>query len=123
MMQLLYVVGIGILAGVLAGLFGIGGGIILVPLLVFGFGYTQQTASGTSLVALLLPVGIFGVVEYYKAGKISAEHIKLGLIIAIGMFLGTFLGARLAVALSPTVLRKSFAVFIALVGVKLWFSV
>ena len=123
MIQIAYMVACGVAAGIMAGLFGIGGGIILVPLLVFGFGYTQQTASGTSLVALLLPVGFFGVYEYYKAGKISSEHIKLGLIIAIGMFLGTYIGARIAVGLSPMILRRSFAVFIALVGLKLWFSV
>jgi len=122
-MQFLYMVLFGIVAGILSGLFGIGGGIILVPCLVLFFGYSQQAASGTSLVALLLPVGFFGVYEYYKAGKISGEHIKLGLIIAIGMFLGAYVGARMAVGLSPTVLRRSFAVFLALVSLKIWFSV
>lgn len=123
MAQVLYIVVLGVFAGIMAGLFGIGGGVILVPILIFAFGYTQQTASGTSLVALLLPVGFFGVYEYYKVGKITSEHIKIGLIIAIGMFLGTYIGARIAVGLSPTVLRRAFAVFIALVGVRLWFSV
>jgi uncharacterized membrane protein YfcA len=123
MIQVIYVISLGVAAGIMAGLFGIGGGIILVPILIYAFGYSQQAASGTSLVALLLPVGFFGVYEYYKAGKISSEHVKIGLIIAVGMFLGTYIGARMAVGLSPAILRRSFAVFIALVGVKLWFSV
>src|SRR5688572_2090931 len=75
---LLIVIGIG--AGILAGFFGVGGGIIIIPALIFGLGYTQHMASGTSLVALLLPVGLLGVLEYYRAGKIGPENIKAGLI-------------------------------------------
>src|SRR3989338_3633165 len=110
----------GILAGACSGVFGIGGGIILVPILVLGFGYSQVVASGTSLVALLLPVGFFGVLEYYKASKISGENIKLGLLIALGMFLGTYLGAKLAVHVPVQLLTKLFAVFLVVVAIKLF---
>lgn len=113
---------LGGITGILSGLFGIGGGIILVPLLVFLMGFTLPTASGTSLVALLLPVGALGAYEYYKAGKITLEHVKYGGLIAVGIFFGTFLGAKLATALPEVLLRKFLAVFLLLVAVRVWFS-
>lgn len=113
---------IGAAAGIASGLFGIGGGIIIVPALVLLFGFTQQAASGTSLVAFLLPVGILGVWQYYRSGLIGAEHLRFGLLIAAGIFVGTFFGARLAGMLSPEVGRKVFAVFLLLVSAKLWFN-
>jgi uncharacterized membrane protein YfcA len=109
-------------AGICSGVFGIGGGIVLIPLLVFILGLSQHAANGTSLVALLLPVGALGVLAYYQAGKISVEHIKSGLVIALGIFLGTYLGARFSVSLSEGVLRKAFAVFLIVIGVQLWVS-
>jgi uncharacterized membrane protein YfcA len=121
-MQIIYVLIIGVCAGIMSGLFGIGGGIILVPFLVLVMKFPQQTANGTSLVALLLPVGIFGVYEYYKAGKIAPEHIRYGLLIAMGMFVGTYFGSRVAVLLPAATLRKCFAIFTALVSVKIWFT-
>ncbi len=122
MLQTTSLIGIGILAGILAGFFGIGGGILIVPFLVLILGFSQHTANGTSLVALLAPVGIFGIIEYYKAGKIGIENIKAGLIIAAGMLAGVYLGSRGALTLSSTVLRKLFAVFLLLVAVKMWFG-
>ncbi|ABB24577.1 conserved hypothetical protein [Pelodictyon luteolum DSM 273] len=113
---------IGILAGVLSGMFGIGGGIIIVPALVLLFGMTQQTASATSLVALLLPVGILGVLEYYREGRISMENVWLGLLLAAGLFAGAYFGAKIATQLSGTVLRRAFAVFTGIVALRLWFK-
>ncbi len=121
-MQALWMILTGVLAGISAGVFGIGGGIILIPVLLLVFKYPQATANGTSLVALLLPVGILGVLEYYKAGKITGENIKWGLFIAVGMFLGTYLGARLAVFLPVRVLGKLFAGFLLLVSVRLFLT-
>jgi uncharacterized membrane protein YfcA len=121
-MQIFLMVVVGLITGVFAGVFGVGGGVVLVPILVLGFRYTQQAASGTSLVALLLPVGFLGVVEYYKAGKLSTDQIKLGLIIAVGLFFGTYFGARIGAALPARVLQRSFAVFMILIAAKLWFS-
>lgn len=110
----------GILTGILSGIFGIGGGIILVPLLVLLLKMPQHTASGTSLVALLLPVGLLGVLEYYRAGKISLEHIRYGLLIAGGLFLGTYFGSKLALSLPASLLRRMFSVLLGLLAIRLW---
>jgi uncharacterized membrane protein YfcA len=122
MLQTIYLVLAGILAGILSGFFGIGGGLILIPFLVLALGFTQHMANGTSLVALLTPVGIFGVLEYYRAGKIGPDNVKAGLIIAIGMLAGVYLGSRGALLLTSPVLRKLFAIFLLLVAVKMWFT-
>ena len=113
-------IGAGVVTGILAGMFGIGGGVLLIPILVLIFKFPQQTASGTSLVALLLPVGILGVWEYFKAGKIGPDHLKYGAWIALGLFVGIYLGARLSVGLSTETMRKSFAVFLAMLAVRMW---
>jgi uncharacterized protein len=121
MTYLIYIL-IGISAGILAGLFGVGGGLIVVPALILVLGFTQFAASGTSLVALLLPVGIAGVYEFYKSGKINVTHIYAGLVISVGMFVGVYFGSRIALSLPELVLKRSFAVFLVLVAAKLWFS-
>jgi len=113
---------IGSLAGILSGMFGIGGGVIIVPALVLLLGMTQHTANATSLVALLLPVGNLGALEYYRAGKISMDNVWLGLILAVGLFGGAYFGAKIATHLSGSVLRKAFAVFTGIVALRLWFK-
>ena len=112
---------IGIAAGLLSGMFGVGGGVIIVPSLVLLFGMSQQTASATSLIALLLPVGLLGVLEYYHSGQISTGHIWIGLVIALGLFAGAFFGAKIAIGVSSETLRRMFAVFLVLVAFRLWF--
>ncbi|PWW82599.1 MULTISPECIES: sulfite exporter TauE/SafE family protein [Prosthecochloris] len=119
-MQIAWMLLTGLAAGILSGMFGIGGGLIIVPALVLIMGFTQHTANATSLIALLLPVGLLGVLEYYRAGKITTEHILFGLLIAIGLFAGAFLGAKIATSLSNEVLRKIFAVFVGIVAVRMW---
>lgn len=113
---------LGLFAGLLSGIFGIGGGIVIVPGLMFLFGYTQYSANGTSLVALLAPVGILGALEYYWAGKIGPDNLKAGLIIALGLFGGAFYGSKIAVNLPQDLLRKCFAIFVYLIATKLWFG-
>lgn len=110
----------GIAAGIASGLFGIGGGIIIVPILVFIFGYTQVAASGTSLVALLLPVGAFAVWNYWRAQKITGDNVSAGLFIGLGIALGAVLGSQLAITMSQDTLRRIFAIFLMLVAVKMW---
>lgn len=114
-------VAIGVFAGICSGLFGIGGGVVIVPILAILLAYPQHVATGTSLVALLLPVGILGVWKYYEAGKILPENIYAGLWIALGIFAGALLGAKIAVDLDEQLLRRMFAVFLLAVAVKLWF--
>jgi uncharacterized protein len=111
---------IGIAAGVLSGLFGIGGGVLIVPALVLLARLPQATATGTSLGALMLPVGAFvGALAYHRAGNLN---VKAAIVIAIGMSLGAFLGAKLALGMSEVLLRRLFAGFLALMAMRMWFS-
>jgi uncharacterized protein len=110
-------VGIGLAAGILAGLFGIGGGILIVPALVLLGGMSIQTATGTSLGALLLPVGLLGAVVYYREGHLD---VRAALLLSLGMFAGAYLGATLSQTLKATVLSRLFAVFLAAVAVRMW---
>lgn len=121
-LQIAYAALIGLTAGISSGLFGIGGGVIIVPMLVYFFKYQQQTATATSLVALLLPVGILGIINYYRAGFIQIDNIKYGLVIAAVMFGGTFLGSKLAISLPTLTLTRMFSVFLILVAVRLWIT-
>jgi len=106
---------VGILAGVMSGLFGIGGGIIMVPTLIAFFGMNMLDANAASLAAMLLPVGIFGVIIYYKAGYIK---IKDSLWISLGLFGGSFFGAELAVSVNENILSKLYAAFLLYVAVS-----
>lgn len=117
----LVLLGIGLAAGMLSGMFGIGGGVVIVPLLVFLLGFSQYTATGTSLLVFLLPVGILGALEYYKAGKITTEHLKYAGVIASSLFIGSLLGSKLALSMSEEWVRKGFAVLLVLIAVRLWF--
>jgi len=108
---------IGLAAGVLAGIFGIGGGILIVPALVFFGEMPIITAVGTSLGALLLPVGFLGAWQYYRLGNLD---VRAAALVALGLFLGTPLGARVAMALSPSVLQRGFALFLVVVAVRMW---
>ncbi len=116
-MNALFGIVIGIIAGIFAGLFGIGGGTVIIPALVLLLGMTQHKAQGTSLVALLLPVGLLATIEYYKNGN---ADIKLGLLIGAGLFLGGYLGAYFANKLNDPALRKLFAVFLMFVAIRMF---
>ena len=98
---------IGLAAGILSGLVGVGGGLIVVPALIFFLGYSQHQAQGTSLGLLLLPVGILAVMNYYNKGQID---IKVVAVMSIAFVLGGWLGSKLALQLSQEALRKIFAV-------------
>ncbi len=110
---------IGLTAGLLSGLFGLGGGIVIVPALLFFAKMEPATATGTSLGALLLPVGALGAWQYYKNGHVN---ITASLLIALGVFLGVYFGARVGLSLNPTTAKKSFAVFLLLVSARIWFT-
>lgn len=107
----------GVAAGVLSGLFGIGGGVVIVPALIVALGFTQHKAQGTSLAALLLPVGALGAYKYYQDKNVD---INAALGIAIGLFAGALVGANIAASLDPTTMRRCFSVFLGGLAVYLW---
>jgi len=109
----------GTLIGVISGMIGIGGGILLVPCLVYFFNMSQHRAQGTSLAALLLPVGFLAFREYYRAGN---ADLKIGLVVAVGFFVGGYFGGAFAQQLSGMVLRKTFAVVLVVVGLRMFFQ-
>ncbi len=115
---LLILVMIGLAAGFLSGLVGIGGGIIMVPTLVFFLGLTQKQAQGTSLGVLMLPVVALAVWQYHKQGQINFNHV---LVIAVAFITGGFLGSKLALSLSDDKMKKIFAVVLLLVSIKMLF--
>jgi uncharacterized membrane protein YfcA len=106
-------VGLGVGAGVVGGMFGIGGGLIIVPVLVLVFGLDQKLATGTSLMAQLLPVALLAVLEFWRRGEVDVPR---GLGIAAGLVVGTLLGAMLAGQLSPSAMKRSYGVFLIVVG-------
>ena len=118
MIQLVVVGGIGLLAGVLSGLFGIGGGIVIVPLLVLVVGLTTTQAAGTSLAALLLPVGALGALEYWRGGFVDLGFAAL---LAVGLLVGAYLGARLGISVPVEVVQRGFGVLLIIVGIRFVF--
>ncbi|HVE63761.1 MAG TPA: sulfite exporter TauE/SafE family protein [Mycobacteriales bacterium] len=119
MTPILIALGIGLAAGVLSGLFGIGGGVVMVPALVFFLGFGQKTATGTSLGALILPVAALSVLQYYKADYVD---VRVSLLLASGIFLGSLLGARVALGTGDQLLRRLFAVLLVATAVRLFVS-
>jgi uncharacterized protein len=107
-------ISIGLVTGIASGLFGIGGGILIIPALVYLAGFSQHQATGTSLAILLPPVGLAAVVEYYRHGAVD---IKSGLIVAAALFVGGGIGAVLANHISGPHLKLSFGIFVLLIGI------
>ena len=107
---------IGLAAGILSGLVGVGGGLIVVPALIFFLGYSQHQAQGTSLGLLLLPVGILAVINYYNKGQVD---IKVVAVMGIAFVLGGWLGSKMALRLPADTVKKIFAVFLFYSAFKL----
>jgi len=110
---------VGLAAGVLSGLFGIGGGLLIVPALVFLAKFPTKMALGTSLGALLLPVGLLGAYTYWENGDVD---VRASLLIAAGITVGALVGARLAQHLSGVTLQRMFALFMVVMAIQLWFK-
>ncbi|MBI2091934.1 MAG: sulfite exporter TauE/SafE family protein [Deltaproteobacteria bacterium] len=107
----------GLLAGILGGFFGIGGGIIIIPILIYLFGFAQHMAQGTTLAAMIPPIGLMAAYAYWRAGSVD---IKAAALIAIGFFAGGWIGGSLVQYIPEISLRKAFAVLLLLVAVKMW---
>ncbi len=109
----------GILVGTVSGLIGIGGGILLIPILVIGFQFTQPMAQGTSLAMMIPPIGIFAMMQYYKAGNVD---LKVAAFLALGFAFGGYFGGRLANHVPAMVLEKIFGIILVVVGIKFFFK-
>jgi uncharacterized membrane protein YfcA len=121
-MTLVLLAAIGLVSGIASGLFGVGGGILIVPALMLLMKFPTHTAMATSLVALLLPVGAWAVCNYYASGKITNQHIIYGLVIGACLFVGAFIGSKIALSLDQATLRKGFAAFLVFAAVLVWFK-
>jgi len=115
MNQFLYII-LGLVAGICGGMFGIGGGIILIPALVYLFGLTQHQAQGTTLAILVPPIGLLAALRYYYSG-----NVKLGIagFVCLGFFIGGLIGAQLAQNLSDPLMKKLFGVFLFAISIRM----
>jgi len=117
-MTYLYIL-LGLVVGVLSGFVGIGGGIMIIPVLVYFFHMSQHKAQGTSLAALLAPIGALAFWEYYKAGNVD---LKAGLLIALGFLIGGYFGGLWAQHLPEVILRRLFGTLLTIIGIQLLLS-
>ncbi|MBP9103930.1 MAG: sulfite exporter TauE/SafE family protein [Chitinophagaceae bacterium] len=113
---LILLIAIGFTAGVLSGLVGIGGGIIIVPALIFFLGFSQQEAQGTSLGLLLLPVGILAVINYYNKGYIDVKVVG---VMCLAFVVGGWVGSKVALQLSEETVKKIFAIILLYTAFKM----
>ena len=115
---ILIIIIVGVAAGMLGGLVGVGGGIIIVPALVYFLGMDQKSAQGTSLGLIMLPVGIFGVLQYYKQGHVDFRIVG---ILAAGFLAGSYFGSKIALSLPQETVKKIFAILMILIAIKILF--
>ncbi len=119
MMEIIILLVIGLAAGLASGVLGIGGGIIIIPALVYFLNYSQKMAQGTSLGLLLLPVGLLAVINYYNAGYVN---IKAAAIMVATFVIGSYISSKFAVSLPENIVKKIFAVFLLFYAIKLFFG-
>jgi uncharacterized membrane protein YfcA len=118
--QLLLLLLIGLLAGALSGFVGVGGGVIIVPAMVYLLGMTQMQGQGVSLAVLMLPVGVLGVMNYYKAGHVN---FNFAFVIAAGFVVGSYFGSKYALKLPEHKVKFIFGLFLLYIaGQMLWKS-
>ena len=110
---------IGLAAGFASGFVGVGGGIIIVPALVFFLGYSQHMAQGTSLALMLPPIGLLGFYNYYKSGN---TNITAALVIAVAFILGAYFGSKISISMDQRVVKRIFGVVMMVAAAKLLFS-
>lgn len=112
----LVLIAIGLAAGAMSGFIGIGGGVVMVPALVYIMGLSQHEAQGTSLILMLPPIGILAVMNYYKAGQVN---ISYGIIIAIAFIIGGYFGSKWALKMSPSVVKLIFGILMLYISFKM----
>ncbi len=118
---ILILIVIGLLAGILSGMFGVGGGVVMVPLLLFLLGYTQHQAQGTSLAVLAVPVTFVAAYTYYKSGE-DVVNWKYSIVIALFFVVGGYFGSKIALSINQAVLKKIFSIILLIVAIKMFFS-
>ncbi|MEI6631803.1 MAG: sulfite exporter TauE/SafE family protein [bacterium] len=118
MAQLLYI-GLGLIAGIFGGMFGLGGGIVIIPALVYLFGLTQHQAQGTNLFIMLPPIGLLAALRYYHSG-----NVRLGMagFICLGFLIGGLIGANLVQGFSSILLKRIFGVMLLFVSARMIFA-
>ena len=109
---------IGLMAGILSGFIGVGGGIVMIPLLILFLGLTQFQAQGTALVAMLPPIGILAALNYFKSGYVKWEY---AVIIALTFVIGGYFGSKLSLSLNPSTVKRAFGIVMLIAGVKMIF--
>ena len=117
-MNLVYLA-IGLVAGICSGVFGIGGGIVIVPLLVLLAHMPQKIATGTSIGVFLLPVAALGAIAHWRAGNVN---VRASLLIAAGLFVGSYIGAVMSIGMADASLKRAFAVLLVVAAGRLWFT-
>jgi uncharacterized membrane protein YfcA len=110
---------IGLFGGIMSGFIGIGGGVIIVPALIYVIGFPQHMAQGTSLFLMLPPIGILAFMNYYKAGQVNLAY---GAIIAVAFILGGYFGSKLSLKLSPAIVKSIFGLVMAYVAFRMIYS-
>lgn len=119
LLHLIILIIVGLLSGVLAGFFGVGGAIIVIPALIFILGLSQHEAQGTSLAFMLPPVGILATWNYWKAGHVNW---KFALVLSLTFVVGAYIGSHFSVNISDRILRRMFGVLLVFIALKLIFS-
>lgn len=109
---------IGLLAGIFSGLMGVGGGIVMIPLMIFALGFTQHEAQGTSLAVLAVPVTLIAAYNYYEAGHVNWKYAA---VIAVTFVVGAYFGSKLAISIDQVLLKKIFAILLIVVALRLLF--
>jgi hypothetical protein len=117
--QILGLLFVGSIAGILSSMVGIGGGIVIVPALVMGFGLAQHTAQGTTLAMLSLPVALASVINYHKQGKVNWTF---AILLGCGFVIGSFFGSKVALSMDERLIKRIFSMIMVLIAVKMWYD-
>lgn len=107
---------VGLVAGILSGLLGIGGGIIMIPALVYIFGFSQHGAQGTTLAVMIPPIGLLAALKYYSQGQVN---IAVAIFIAVGFFIGGFIGASIVEHISEVALKRIFGICLLVIAIRM----